>query len=195
MNTKNGTRSKIMNVAIKLFSEQGYYQTTTKQIANEAEVNEVTIFRHFKTKENLFQETTQNYVAEIHVDEIVKKLKGNSFSENIQLLSRKYLDLCFVNEKLYKVQMKLADTEIEFVKLQMSREFIKVLTDYFKELETKDEINGDPDMMAVTLINSLLGAFTIYILTDKTFTNIPIDEMVHEHAKQFANYYKKQMRI
>ena len=67
MSKTKGTRDKIMSVALKLFSEQGYYSTTTSQIANEAGVNEVTIFRHFKTKENLFQETTQNYGEGDHV--------------------------------------------------------------------------------------------------------------------------------
>ena len=191
MSKTKGTRDKIMSVALKLFSEQGYYSTTTSQIANEAGVNEVTIFRHFKTKENLFQEPTQNYVAEIHVDEIVKKIKDNDFRENIRILSRKYIDLCFENMKLYKVQMKLADNETEFVKLKMSREFTKVLTDYFIELETKDKIKGDPNLMATTLINSLLGAFTIYVLTDNSFSDISMDEMVEEHAKQFVEYYKK----
>lgn len=191
MNEKNDTRSKIMHVALKLFSEQGYYSTTTKQIAIEAGVNEVTIFRHFKSKENLFQETTQNYVKQIHIDEIIRGLKENDFYENVRILCGKILELYFVNMKLYKVQMKLADGETQFVKLQLSREFQKELTDYFKKLKEKDEIKGNPDLMAVTLINSLLGAFTIYVLTENTFSDIPIEEMVDEHAKQFAAYYGK----
>lgn len=191
MTKKNATKERIMKVALKLFSEQGYYSTTTKQIANEAGVNEVTIFRHFKTKGNLFQETTQNYVKEVRVDEIVKKLKGNEFSENIRLLCRKLLELYYSNIKLYKVQMKMADGEPEFIKLKLSREYKKVLTNYFEELKAKDKINGDPNMMAVTLINSLLGAFTVYVLTDDTFTNLSLEDMVDEHAKQFAKYYVK----
>lgn len=191
MSKKNQTRSKIMSVALKLFSEQGYYSTTTKQIAHEAEVNEVTIFRHFKTKENLFQETTENYVKAVHPDEIVKKIKDNDFAENIRILAHKFLDLYFKNIKLYKVQMKLADKEKEFVRLKLSREFQKVLLDYFKELESKDRIKGDPNIMSVTFINSLLGAFTIYVLTHDTFTDVSIEEMADEHARQFAAFYEK----
>lgn len=190
--SKDGTRNKIMNVALSLFSEQGYYSTTTSQIANEAGVNEVTIFRHFKSKENLFQETTQNYVREIHLEEIINELKDMEFEKVIQVLSRKFLELCFANKKLYKVQMKLADGEKQFVKLKLSREFHKVLYDYFKALKLKGAIEGEPSLMAVTLINSLLGTFTIYVLTDNSFSDIPIEEMVDEHAKQFAAYYKKK---
>lgn len=191
MSKKNATRVKIMNVALKLFSEQGYYSTTTSQIASEAGVNEVTIFRHFKTKENLFQETTQNYVEEIHIDEVIKNLEGKDFEENIRMLCRQLLELYFANTKLYKVQMKLADGEVQFVKLKLSREFKKVLAAYFNDLKDQGKIQGNPDLMAVTLINSILGAFTIYVLTDNTFTDIPIEKMVDEHARQFAAYYKK----
>ncbi|MEW9123376.1 MAG: TetR/AcrR family transcriptional regulator [Thermotaleaceae bacterium] len=191
MSKKNTTRVKIMNVALKLFSEQGYYSTTTSQIASEAGVNEVTIFRHFKTKENLFQETTQNYVEEIHIDEVIKNLEGKDFEENIRMLCRQLLELYFANTKLYKVQMKLADGEVQFVKLKLSREFKKVLAAYFNDLKDQGKIQGNPDLMAVTLINSILGAFTIYVLTDNTFTDIPIEKMVDEHARQFAAYYKK----
>lgn len=191
MSKKSQTRSKIMGVALKLFSEQGYYSTTTKQIAKEAEVNELTIFRHFKTKENLFQETTQNYVKEVKLDEIVKKIKDNNFTDNIKILARKLLELYFVNKKLYKVQMKLADKEREFVRLKLSRGFQKVLLDYFEQLEKKGKIKGDPKMMSATFINSILGVFTVYVLTNDTFTDIPIEEMVDEHAKQFAAFYEK----
>ena len=54
MKYNNETSEKIMKVSLKLFSEQGYYPTTTKQIAEEAGVNELTIFRHFGSKSNLF---------------------------------------------------------------------------------------------------------------------------------------------
>lgn len=50
----NETRSKILNAALDLFSEHGASATTTRMIANQAGVNEVTLFRHFKTKEELF---------------------------------------------------------------------------------------------------------------------------------------------
>ncbi|SKC48157.1 TetR/AcrR family transcriptional regulator [Maledivibacter halophilus] len=190
MSKKNKTSYKIMEVALKLFSEQGYYSTTTKQIAKEAKVNELTVFRHFKTKENLFQETTQNYVREVKVDEIVNKIKDNDFDDNIRILSRKFLDLYFYNIKLYKVQMKLADKERKFIRLKLSREIQEVLINYFEELAEKGEISGDPKMMAATFVNSILGAFTVYVLTNDTFTDISIEKMVDEHAKQFSSFYQ-----
>lgn len=50
------TRSRILEAALDLFSTKGFHATTTRQIAQKAEVNEVTLFRQFKNKLTLFQE-------------------------------------------------------------------------------------------------------------------------------------------
>ena len=75
MSKKQETRSKIMEIALRLFSEQGYYSTTTRQISQEAGVNEITLFRHFGTKEKLFQETTEHYVVNLNIKGKINKLK------------------------------------------------------------------------------------------------------------------------
>jgi hypothetical protein len=39
--------------AVRVFSRDGFQGATTREIAREAGVNEVTIFRHFRTREEL----------------------------------------------------------------------------------------------------------------------------------------------
>ena len=51
---KISTRHKILETAIRLFSERGFNGTTTKEIAEEAGVNEALIFRYFSTKRDLY---------------------------------------------------------------------------------------------------------------------------------------------
>ena len=190
MKYNNETSKKIMKVALKLFSEQGYYPTTTKQIAEEAGVNELTIFRHFGSKSNLFQVTTEYYVIDSKIDSILKNTEDLSFEEAMFLITNRIYKLLIENTKLYKVQMKLSDNEKDFVKLKLSRKVISILTDYFKGLKENNKIKGEPDIMAVTLINSLLGAFTIEILGNYTVSNIKWEELVEEHTKQFVSLYK-----
>jgi AcrR family transcriptional regulator len=50
---RNLTRQKIIQAAIELFASQGVSETTTKQIAELAQVNEVTLFRKFGNKHGL----------------------------------------------------------------------------------------------------------------------------------------------
>lgn len=50
---KPSTEIKIINAAIKNFAKNGYHKTKTKDIARDAKIAEGTIFRYFKTKEDM----------------------------------------------------------------------------------------------------------------------------------------------
>jgi len=50
------TRTAILQAAVQVFSQHGFRGSTTRRIADAAEVNEVTIFRYFGSKEALLQE-------------------------------------------------------------------------------------------------------------------------------------------
>lgn len=52
-------RSKLLEVAARVYAECGYRGTTTRRIAQEAEVNEVTLFRHFGSKDALLREAIE----------------------------------------------------------------------------------------------------------------------------------------
>jgi AcrR family transcriptional regulator len=47
-------RQQILEVASGIFARKGYDGATTREIADEAGVNEALLFRHFPTKENLY---------------------------------------------------------------------------------------------------------------------------------------------
>lgn len=49
-------RDKLLNVACRIFAEAGYRGTTTRRVAQEAGVNEVTLFRHFGSKDELIRD-------------------------------------------------------------------------------------------------------------------------------------------
>ena len=51
---KHDRRQEILAAAMQLFAQKGFRGTTTRDLATQAEVNEAIIFRHFKTKEELY---------------------------------------------------------------------------------------------------------------------------------------------
>ncbi len=67
------TRQRIVNTALELFASKGITETTTRQIADFAQVNEVTLFRHFGNKHGLLlavlQECLQKYLVLAQVSE------------------------------------------------------------------------------------------------------------------------------
>lgn len=49
-------RDKLLDAAVRLYAEAGFRGTTTRRIAQEAGVKEITLFRHFGSKAALLQE-------------------------------------------------------------------------------------------------------------------------------------------
>jgi AcrR family transcriptional regulator len=52
--TAEDRRQQILDVAFGLFASKGYEGATTREIAEEAGINEALLFRHFSSKENLY---------------------------------------------------------------------------------------------------------------------------------------------
>ena len=58
----NSTDIKIIEATFGILQEEGFTKATTKKIAAEAGVNEVTIFRKFQNKNNLVEITKEYYL-------------------------------------------------------------------------------------------------------------------------------------
>jgi AcrR family transcriptional regulator len=54
MPKKSDVSSRIVRAAVALFSRQGYHGTSTREIARLADVSEVTLYRYFEHKEDVF---------------------------------------------------------------------------------------------------------------------------------------------
>jgi AcrR family transcriptional regulator len=56
-------RQQILELATRLFARRGYQGTTTRQIAEQAGVNEAIIFRHFPSKEHLYWAVIEHQIG------------------------------------------------------------------------------------------------------------------------------------
>ncbi len=63
--TAEGSRERLLAAAAKVYAEYGYAGTTTRRVAEEAGVNEVTLFRHFGSKDRLLAEAVQTHTGEL----------------------------------------------------------------------------------------------------------------------------------
>lgn len=57
-------RHALLQAAVKVFAEAGLRGATTRRIAREAGVNEVTLFRHFKSKDDLITSALQQFARQ-----------------------------------------------------------------------------------------------------------------------------------
>lgn len=60
-------RERILAAAARVYAEAGFRGTTTRRVAQEAGVNEITLFRHFGTKEALVKEALKACGTGIHL--------------------------------------------------------------------------------------------------------------------------------
>lgn len=81
------TRQRIIEAALELFTTQGYARTTTRAIATAAGVNEVTVFRHFGSKQNLFMAGVQSFNATGFAETFEQYLTGD-YAADIRMMAR-----------------------------------------------------------------------------------------------------------
>jgi AcrR family transcriptional regulator len=87
------TRQRLIQSALDLFIEQGVSNTTTRQIAALAEVNEVTLFRHFGNKYGLLLAVIEESPPFTHLgDALAQRLtSASSFEQALKAYANLYL--------------------------------------------------------------------------------------------------------
>ncbi len=65
--TRGGAEERILGTAAALFAQFGYNGVSTREIASSAEVNEVTIYRHFPRKRDLYLAVLSAELQRVHL--------------------------------------------------------------------------------------------------------------------------------
>jgi len=99
------TREKILTSATKLFSAQGYANTSLAQVAKEAQVSKALIFWHFASKDELFRAALKSSLEPYSID-VVELLSGLEEIDQIRKLVDLYYD--FVSQNVYSVRFLLS---------------------------------------------------------------------------------------
>ncbi len=88
----NSTRDRLIQSALALFTAQGVGNTTTRSIAERAEVNEVTLFRHFGNKHGLLLAVLEDSSAFRNLGESL--LSHASHTDSMSQALRTYASDC-----------------------------------------------------------------------------------------------------
>ena len=84
------TINQILTSATKLFAASGFLGVSTREIAREADVNEVTLFRHYTRKHDLYQACVTRALAQASIgwSDLERPGSSNDFSHLFSSLSR-----------------------------------------------------------------------------------------------------------
>ena len=149
-------REALLRAAIKVFAETGSRGATTRRIAQEANVNEVTLFRHFKSKDDLLNAAVQFFAAQL----TTRKLPDTPVDPRAELVEWARAQ----HRELYKVRVLVRRAMAEFEEkpencahsMQASIRIAGDLTDYLRTLRRNGLASGDWDERAAAAM--LLGA-------------------------------------
>jgi AcrR family transcriptional regulator len=97
-------REQLLEAAVKVFAETGFRGATTRRIAQEAGVNEVTLFRQFGSKEGLILEAVLRAVARLQDEAVLPATPRDPASELLDW-TRRHHEFVMRNSRLIRAAM------------------------------------------------------------------------------------------
>ncbi len=180
---------KILESAIKIFSEKGFTAATTSQIAKDAGVAEGTIFRYFKTKKDLLRGILIRLVnllaSKVVLDGIEKILKDSEGKDLKQVFKEIVYDRMKLAETMYPM-VRVVMTEAIYhqdVRDALYTNIIEKALGMFKQFHKimveKGVIRSDID--AVTVFRFIIANIGLFIAQKKLFNKeLSIENMEQE---------------
>ncbi|HIT82167.1 MAG TPA: TetR/AcrR family transcriptional regulator [Candidatus Caccoplasma merdavium] len=105
-NEETNTGQAILKAAEELFLEQGFEQTTTKQIAQRAGCNQALLHYYYRTKDNLFVQIFEEKVKFIATHFLDINLTAQTLEERISQMVEVHFELFRKNPRLVPFLLK-----------------------------------------------------------------------------------------
>jgi AcrR family transcriptional regulator len=169
---RTSTRQRLINAALELFATQGVAETTTRQIAELAQVNEVTLFRHFGNKQGLllavisesavFKDLGESLRKQANQPGSVYQALRDYASDRLQALGQvPELVLSVVGEaRQYPVENRLALGR----GLTQANRYV---AEYLATVIEREQLHTLPAEKLASLLNSLLLGYTVIEFTSE----------------------------
>jgi AcrR family transcriptional regulator len=160
---KNTTKQRLLDATLKLISEKGYLGSTTREIAQEAGVTELTLFRHFGTKEKLFEALLRTHTFLPRLKELLPELDGLSYGDSLRLIATRFLLSLKERKSLVKIMYSEVTTYPEKIKKLYNKfadDLRLTLASYFRGLQKQGLLRTvSPEMAAQLFLGMLFSYF------------------------------------
>ena len=167
------TEEKIIEATFKILQKEGVKKATTKKIAAEAGVNEITIFRKFKTKKNLIEIVKEHYMK-IFIDKIENIFDFSEDEEIDNYLTNNFNELLNLTDEDFSV-MKIAMEEVQPIPekkrilSRVSDVILNKLEEFFKLQKEKGKIKKEinPRMLSIMCLSITFQSVALWKVYDK----------------------------
>jgi len=188
--SSEGTRQKIIAAAAEVGSRVGYAKATTRAIAEAAGVNEVTLFRHFGSKENLFSAAIEAYGGPALVPVIESQFTGD-LRTDLAMIGSFFFGI--LAERREVMRLLLCESahipEVRTVLARNPRELRQMLAKYLEhQMKVGTIRTGHPEAMAQAFLGMFFSyAISLHILDEKLSPGISQDDLVSLFVEIFIN--------
>lgn len=191
---KMNTRDRIIRASLELFTKKGYVATTTKEIAELATISEVTLFRHFKSKEMIFRNMVEKYLPKLsqRFNDISVPNIG-SFSDNIAGVAREMLSLLQSESRIIKLTIQMPEVypvkndDLYGFGVLVKEKFKAILIEQYNQGKIKEQ---DWDLASRGLAAILFG----YFLMEAYYSDL-YNEETTDMIVQFVKGYIKTWEV
>ncbi len=163
MRTSN-TKELLLQATLKLISEKGYLGTTTREIAKEAGVTEITLFRNFGSKELLFEEVLKTYTFLPKLKELLPELEGLPIEEALTLIATRLLLTLKERKAMIKIMYQEVTSypvKIREVYNKFTEEVRAILANFIRTLQERGNLRKDisPEIVARVYLAIFISYF------------------------------------
>lgn len=186
-------RARILDTALETFSANGFKGTTTKAIARKAGVNEVTLFRHFGSKKNLFYAVIDRE-AKVRTGILDVRLEpGTDMVEDLTGLGRAMYPLMAEKARLLRMIMTEVENEPEIWThiSPVPSEAISVIAGYFEKARKKGMLRDGVDSRIAAL--GLFSFFFRSLVSHAFLGDDVFVEMSEENIRKLVEIYVNGM--
>ena len=184
------TRQRILLAAAQVFSENGYARATTRALAAAAGVNEVTLFRHFGNKENLFAAVIEQFGSPAIRTAMEAQLTGNTVRD-LHTIGVQLLHLLL--ERQDALRLMLCESahfpEVRQVMAQNPRQIRHMLASYLTRQMEQGRFRPAHPEVAAQAFSGMLFAYAIAqgLLGDAIEPKVGTEELVDQFVDIFMN--------
>lgn len=189
---KNHNRERLLDAALSLMSDKGYLGATTREIAREAGVTELTLFRHFRSKENLLAEVLNRYSFLPELEDMLPELEVLPYPDAMREIGRRFLRTLqrrkslvrIMNMEVNRYPQKIRKLHGEFID-----RLIALLADYLTVLQERGVLRPFPaDVGARAFLGMLFAYFREEeIIRGKPLRKGRLDETVDAFTDLFVH--------
>lgn len=188
--SSDDTRQRILLAAAQVFSENGYARATTRALAAAAGVNEVTLFRHFGSKENLFAAVIEQFGSPAVRTALEAKLTGDS-AQDLHVVGIQLLDLLLERRDALRLMLCEAThfPEVQQVMVQNPRQIRRMLASYIDRQIELGRFRAIHAEVAAQAFSGMLFSYAIAkgLLDDSIEPALDTEELVSQFVDIFMN--------